>query len=102
MQQVGSYNYAMEFTIAGFDDLTDRDWHVIITRPDGSSFERFAPNDVEILDAAERLMGVRIIDGDHTIEGTYKLQVWDETDGASLRSHVMEYTVLNSLTPPEP
>lgn len=101
-QQVGAYGYAMEFTIAGFEDLTDRSWRVLITRPDETTFERLSSNgDVAVLDEAEKLMGVRIKNGDHTIEGTYKLQVWDETEG-SLRSSLMDYVVLNSLSAPTP
>lgn len=98
-QQVGAYGYAMEFPISGFEELEDRDWRVIITRPDGTSFERTG-SDVELLDAVNLIMGVRIESDDHNQEGTYKLQLLDETDDAVLKSSVMEYVVLGSLTQP--
>lgn len=99
-QQVGAFNYVMNFTIAGFDDITDRDWRVVITRPDGTTLERTAAdNDVTILDEETLTMGVRIIEGDFDREGAYKLQVWDETDGNMLRSSVLDFLVLNSLEP---
>lgn len=103
-QQVGAHGYVMEFPVAGFEELENRDWHVIITRPDGTSFERFAADDdVAIVDLSGKIMGVRIKSGDWTVGGTYQLQLWDETDSSSsLRSSVIDFVVLNSLTPPEP
>lgn len=103
-QQVGSYGYAMEFFAAGFGDLTNRDLKVIITRPDGTSLVRLSTdNDVEVLDAATQLLGVRIKSGDWNEEGTYQLQVWDIDDPTSnLRSTVLNFLVLNSLSEPQP
>jgi hypothetical protein len=105
-QQVGSFNYAMTFTITNLSGVTpigDRTFRVIITRPDGSSFERDnRSDDLVVLDPAAQLLGVRIKEGDLNAHGGYQYQLWDETDGGSVRSEIKTFYVAESLTPPAP
>lgn len=103
-QQVGAFGYAMEFPVSGFPSFDDRKWKVIITRSDQSSFARLSDDDdVEIVDPTNKIMAVRIKDGDFSIPGAYQLQVWDVTDPeVSLRSSVRQFNVVESLTEPEP
>lgn len=99
MQRVGSKDFAMEVPVAGLDDLANRVLRVIITKPTGESFERLsAEDDVSVL--SETLIGVRIIEGDFSVPGTYQLQIWDETTGV-VKSDVQFFEVGPSLAQPE-
>lgn len=101
-QRAGAHSYSMRI-IVDIESLADKVLRVLITRPDGSTFERTtASNDVEVLDEAAKIIGVRIEAGDLPVEGTYQFQVWDETASASVRSDIERFYVGPSLQQPTP
>lgn len=105
-QAVGSFGFRLQFKVKGFGDLTAHDLRVRVTRPNGTSFDRLTPADVVVLSAAAdfawSLLGVRIITGDLTEQGTYKYQVWDETGGGKVKTNVQTFDVGPTLPDPAP
>lgn len=96
-----SFGHKISFQVNGFGNLTGRQLRVIFEREDGTGFERTtAAGDVIVVDAATNTIAVNIKDGDYTIEGTYKYQVWDETAGIRAKSSVASFTVDHTLVRP--
>lgn len=96
-----SFGQKISFPVNGFGNLTGKTLRVIFTREDGTGFERTTTDgDVEVVDAANNIITVKIKDGDFTVEGTYKYQVWDETNGNRIKSSVASFTVDQTLVRP--
>lgn len=96
-----SFGHKISFQVNGFGNLSGRQLRVLFEREDGSRFERTtAAGDVTVVDAATNTIAVDIKDGDFTIEGTYKYQVWDETGGIRAKSSVASFTVDQTLVRP--
>jgi hypothetical protein len=94
----GAKEYKLEFTVLGLGDLTVKELRVIVQREDGSTFERTTlGGEVVVLDGDLFLIGVKIKDGDLTAEGTYRYQVWDETNGARVKTNIGSFIVGETL-----
>jgi len=79
----GSFGYSLEFIARGFNDgepIEGRPLRVVVMRPDGTSFERTTPVDVEVLeiiDPETARVGMRVKEGDLIISGVYQYQLYD-------------------------
>ena len=102
-QRVGSFGYEFPITVVGRGDLSQKDLRVVFTRPDGSSFDRTTVDgDVTITTPGEKetVLGVNVKDGDWSMVGEYKYQVWDESDDAVIKGGTQYLYVGESLELP--
>jgi hypothetical protein len=82
-QHKDARGYKLQFAVSGFGSLAGKTLRVRIKRANGSIFEKTtASGDVQILDVAQNLIGVKINQGDLTVTGRYQYQAFDETDDA--------------------
>lgn len=102
-QHQNAHGYKLEFLIVGFNSLTGKTIRVRIQRPGGTTFDKLsATGDVQVLDAAVGLVGVKIETGDFTEVGRHFYQAFDETAGVFIPTATESFYVDENLITPAP
>jgi uncharacterized protein YjlB len=93
----GSYGFTLTI-VSGISLEDSDDVLVVIRRPNGSKIRRrFSEGDVTIVTASTGRVSIEVEEGDFPIAGTYKIQVWDETDERRIGSGIARVTATQSI-----